>query len=95
MAKVSEATHTCESCEEQDATTRHSDLGWVCEDCLESYKDMNDDETSLTALSDDEIEALAKLDEKGDLYEDEEDLTDEELEREGFSLEENEDEADD
>jgi hypothetical protein len=92
MAKGSAVkVRICESCEEQDAVKKVEDLGWVCADCLHSYKHMDDDETQMGELDDDEIDHLASMDGEGfDLDEDDEgSLTASELKRQGFLLDEN------
>lgn len=86
MAKSKEAVKTkvCESCEEQDAVIKYGEHGWVCEDCKQSYEELNDDETQFDdkEFDDKEIDRIVSSEQT----EDEEYFDDRELERQGFVL---------
>jgi hypothetical protein len=92
MAKTSIVEEICESCDEETAVKKHRDLGWVCKECLDNYKNMEDDETVVKELSDTEIDELVDLDEKDeDEDEDELSMDEKELSRVGFSLDKDSD----
>jgi hypothetical protein len=76
----------CEGCEEETAVKRLSGMGWLCQECIDSYKDLNEDETNVKELTEDEIDKLCDEEESED-----EGLDEHELQRQGFSLDKDED----
>jgi len=87
MEKTNVKERMCESCEEEVVTRKHYDLGWVCADCIESYKNLGDDETQIKDLSDEEIDSLSEEDHE---YEDEFEVLDElDLNRQGLNITDN------
>ena len=92
-AKTSIVERICESCEDEIAVKKSADLGWVCQECLDSYKNIEDDEISAKELSDKEIDELVDADEIDDSEEDDDDLSmdEKEMRRVGFSLDKDDD----
>ena len=90
MKKTNVKERMCESCEEEVVIRKHNDLGWVCVDCIESYKNLGDDETEIKVLSDEEIDSLSEEDNE---YEDEYEVLDElDFNRQGLNITDNGDE---
>jgi len=89
MATTNTKERMCESCEEEIATKKHEDLGWVCVDCVQSYKNLDDDETQIDNLSDEEIDNLSYEDECED--ENYDVLDEAELSIQGLNITDNDD----
>ena len=83
MPKSSVKVRICESCNEQDAVKNLDGLGWACSDCAQSFEDLQDDETHVGELDDEEIDSLVALDEL-ESEDDGEAYDRRELVREGF-----------
>jgi hypothetical protein len=93
MPKSNVKVRICESCDERDAERQTVELGWACPRCIEDFGMLNDENTEANEeLDDSEIDAIVALDEATE--DEDEELSDEDdLEREGFAPED-EDEDD-
>lgn len=81
----------CEGCEDEIAVKKSADSGWLCRECLNSYKNMNDDETQVSELSDEEIDKIVDEDESENDDENAElNFDTRQLRRNGFLLDEDE-----
>lgn len=48
MAQTNVILKECDACGEQDGTKKYGEIGWLCEDCIDSYEKIEDNETEMS-----------------------------------------------
>lgn len=76
-------TRVCETCNEQDASRKYGEIGWLCEDCIHSFQNISEHESDVAQDSDD-IDTI--LDSQYDEQDWDDDITNVDLRREGFAV---------